>query len=801
MKRFFLINTSHKLLLSGLLLINISTYSQEKGNIKGTVVSHTQEKLTGTTITLNDNLFKTITDKNGYYILENIESGKYLITLQYRNTITKDSIVIPANQTITKDFMLFDDNNETLEAVVINTNKNIRSSSSLRTAANLLDVPQNIQVIDKGLMDDQISMTMSDAIAQNVSGVRSVLHQEQASAGIYVRGYGASNLRNGMDISGSFGPIREDNTFIERVEFVKGPAGFMMGNTQPGGFYNIVTKKPTGSNKTTVKTILGSYNLYRAEVDLDTKLTKDEKLLFRINGMATKASSFQLYNKNNYLSLAPSLKYNISEDTNITFEYIFNSNEFEGGFSKYAYSKKEFKELPRKFTFTDPIVDPTMIKEHNVFINFNHRLSDDWNLTAKLGYVEATMEGESLYSIYNSIDDKGNVQRALSVNDAYNSAKVGQVYMNGKFNITDKIKNNVLFGLDMGQKEHMADWSLVSDAKGNAIPVGPLFNIYNPVYGKLTKKDIPTYDRSRSLRERAAGNIQEYSYISLYVQDELLLLDEKLRLGLGVRYTSTEKTTSASNGDVVKNQAYTPRFSITYNISPSFSAYALYDQSFQEQVGQLENNKTADPSKGTNKEFGLKKTWFDKKLFTSLAFYQVDKTNILTPRDASANNQIMVQSGKATSKGVEFDLNGHITDGLTLTMNYAYTDAKITKDNNPAKKGQLLPGTAKHSTNAWLTYRVQSGTFEGLGFSLGYQYQKDRSQAPVQAKKFLPDDYFTLDGGVSYKKNNYAFNLIVNNITDRYNYVGHFPGAWGYTHYGWRATTPLSFKLSLAYTF
>lgn len=801
MKRFFLINTSHKFILTGLLLINISTYAQEKGNIKGTVVSHNQEKLAGTTVTLNNNLFKTISDNNGYYLLENIESGKYLITLQYKNSITKDSIVIPPNQTVIKDFMLFDDNNETLDAVVINTNKNIRSSSSLRTAANLLDVPQNIQVVDKGLMDDQISMTMSDAIAQNVSGVRSVLHQEQASAGIYVRGYGASNLRNGMDISGSFGPIREDNTFIERVEFVKGPAGFMMGNTQPGGFYNIVTKKPMGTNKTTVKTILGSYNLYRAEVDVDTKLTKDEKLLFRINGMATKASSFQLYNKNNYLSLAPSLKYNISDNTNITFEYIFNSNEFEGGFSKYAYSKNEFKELPRKFTFTDPIIDPTMIKEHNVFINLNHRLSDDWNLTAKLGYVEATMEGESLYSIYNSIDDKGNVQRALSVNDAYNSAKVGQVYMNGKFKITDKIKNNVLFGLDMGQKEHMADWSEVADDKGVIIPVGPLFNIYNPVYGKLTKKDIPTYDRSHSLRERAAGNIQEYSYISLYVQDEFLLLDEKLRLGLGVRYTSTEKTTSASKGDVVKNQAYTPRFSITYNISPSFSAYALYDQSFQEQVGQLENNKTADPSKGTNKEFGLKKTWFEKKLFTSLAFYQVDKTNILTPRDASANNQIMVQSGKATSKGIEFDLNGQITDGLTLTMNYAYTDAKITEDNNPAKKGQLLPGTAKHSTNAWLTYRIQSGTFEGLGFSLGYQYQKDRSQAPVQAKRFLPDDYFTLDGGVSYKKNNYAFNLIVNNITDRYNYVGHFPGAWGYTHYGWRATTPLSFKLSLAYTF
>ncbi|MCQ9958302.1 TonB-dependent receptor plug domain-containing protein, partial [Staphylococcus aureus] len=73
----------------------------------------------------------------------------------------------------------------------------------------------------------------------NVSGVRTITHQEEGSVGIAVRGFSASNLRNGMDVSGSFGPLREDMSFVDRVEFVKGPAGFMMGNTQPGGFYNI----------------------------------------------------------------------------------------------------------------------------------------------------------------------------------------------------------------------------------------------------------------------------------------------------------------------------------------------------------------------------------------------------------------------------------------------------------------------------------------------------------------------------------------------------------------------------------
>ena len=71
-----------------------------------------------------------------------------------------------------------------------------------------------------------------------------------------------------MDVSGSFGPLREDMSFVDRVEFVKGPAGFMMGNTQPGGFYNIVTKT-CWPGKGNVQLTLGSFNLYRAAADIE----------------------------------------------------------------------------------------------------------------------------------------------------------------------------------------------------------------------------------------------------------------------------------------------------------------------------------------------------------------------------------------------------------------------------------------------------------------------------------------------------------------------------------------------------
>ncbi|EEI93450.1 outer membrane insertion signal domain protein [Sphingobacterium spiritivorum ATCC 33300] len=134
-------------------------------------------------------------------------------------------------------------------------------------------------------------------------------------------------------------------------------------------------------------------------------------------------------------------------------------------------------------------------------------------------------------------------------------------------------------------------------------------------------------------------------------------------------------------------------------------------------------------------------------------------------------------------------------------LNYAYTDAKISKYNDAARIGQMLYGTARHIANSWLTYTVQDGGFRGLGVSTGFKLQTKRAAWPVTKEKYLPDNFFSIDAGMSYKRDNYNIALVVNNVINRYNYVGFYPGAWGYKHYGWRAMPPTNFRLSLGYSF
>src|SRR5450432_1459456 len=108
-------------------------------------------------------------------------------------------------------------------------------------------------------------------------------------------------------------------------------------------------------------------------------------------------------------------------------------------------------------------------------------------------------------------------------------------------------------------------------------------------------------------------------------------------------------------------------------------------------------------------------------------------------------------------------IRGQIVRNLDVIINYAYTEAKVTKDSDPNVVGNQVEGTTRHVQNSWLNYKVDRGTLTGLGISIGYQYQVKRSPWYVfdNSEKSLPD-YFRLDGSLSYQKEKISFNLVVN---------------------------------------
>ncbi|MEI9910333.1 MAG: TonB-dependent receptor plug domain-containing protein [Bacteroidota bacterium] len=68
---------------------------------------------------------------------------------------------------------------------------------------------------------------MRESVIRNVSGATASEHWE-TYARIVMRGSRIAAFRNGMNVQETWGPLTEDMSMVERIEFVKGPAGFML---------------------------------------------------------------------------------------------------------------------------------------------------------------------------------------------------------------------------------------------------------------------------------------------------------------------------------------------------------------------------------------------------------------------------------------------------------------------------------------------------------------------------------------------------------------------------------------------
>ncbi len=762
---------------------------EKTGQVRGKLTTSDGKPAAFVSVALKNTRYGASTNSDGIFQFA-APVGKYMLIISSVGLEKKEiSINIQPDEILELPEITLNESSQELKEVTVlgdylqENYKADRPSPTLRLQTPLLETAQNIQIVTKEVIADQQIFDMLEGVTRNVSGVTRVEHWDNY-ARINMRGSKIAAFRNGMNVEMPWGPLTEDMSMVERIEFVKGPAGFMLANGEPGGFYNIVTKKPTGISKGEATISLGSFDTYRTTLDLDGKLSKDGKLLYRLNLMGQLKGSHRDYEFNNRYSIVPVVKYQLNDQTSLTAEYTYQYSQMSVIGSNYVFSPNGYGDLPINFTTAEPNIDPSEINDHSLFLTLDHQLSPNWQLTAKLAYFNYKQEGSSLWP--RSLQADGTMQRGLGIWDAFNESKIGQVFVNGEVQ-TGAITHRILGGLDMSYKNYMADWN-----QSYAFSGPEPFNIYNPVHN-VPRDSIPVFDRSLSLRLRAGGNILGQSYQAIYLQDELHFWQNMVRLTLAGRYTFVEET---EYGAVTDDQKFTPRVGLSVSLDEQTSVYVLYDQAFVPQAGSDYQQEKFDPSTGNNLEAGLKKDWFGGTWNSTLAVYQITKNNVLTADPAHPN--FSIQLGQTKTKGVEFDVRGEIVKGLNLTFNYAYTDSKITKDTDESVVGNATPGATKHITNTWLSYRQPLGTLEGIGISLGYQWQIERSSWYVfdDSENALPD-YFRLDGAVSWQNENFSLALNVNNLLDKYLYSGS-PYA---DYFYWQTEPGRNFRLTIGYKF
>lgn len=218
------------------------------------------------------------------------------------------------------------------------------------------------------------------------------------------------------------------------------------------------------------------------------------------------------------------------------------------------------------------------------------------------------------------------------------------------------------------------------------------------------------------------------------------------------------------NGNPEKERndfGFSPRIGLVYQPSQLISLYASYTQSLNPASGFSSDFGTAEPTKGTQYEAGIKADFLEGRLTTTLAAYQLTKTNVSTP-DLN-NPPFSIQTGEQRSRGIELDIAGQILPGLKVIGSYTYTDAKVTEDNT-TPVGNRLSNVPENQVSLWTTYEIQEGDLKGFGVGLGLFYVGER-QGNL-ANEFTLRDYLRTDAALYYKRNGFKAGINVRNLFD-----------------------------------
>ncbi|AYL97671.1 TonB-dependent receptor [Mucilaginibacter celer] len=808
------LHTFHKLLsllfLVVFTLFNIKSATGEvkPGTITGTITTADGQTVPGVTVGIKGDGINagTVTNESGRFTFNKVKPGSYTIKVSFVGLASEEKTVeVAEGQRVVVNFMLRENANQLGEVLISGRKQKYKidaPSASLRLNEPLLQVAQNVQVVTSKVLADQQVISMSDGLIRNVSGAVRLEHWGDLYTNITMRGSQIQAFRNGFNVVSSYwGPLTEDMSFVDHIEFVKGPAGFLLSNGDPSGLYNVVTKKPTGETKGEISFTTGSFNLNRATLDLDGKLSKDGKFLYRLDLSAQNKNSFRANEFNDRYVIAPVVSYQIDDKTKLTAEYVYQRAHMSDVGSYYVFSPKGYGVLPQNFTQLPAGLPPTNINDHSFTLNLTHQLSDNWKLTAQAARYNYSQLGTSMWA--DSVNTDGSYYRNAGIWEAKSTMSLAQVFLNGKVN-TGSVVHNILAGVDLGDKKYVADYAQTASLDTGSRPFNPyqegVPTLNNPSNG------YPKFDRSLNLEARAAAGfgLINTRYSSIYLQDELGFFDNKVRLTLAGRYTYVQM---ADFNTPEQAKHFSPRIGLSVSIDDQTSVYGLRDQTFLPQAGKVSVGKL-QPLTGTNTEFGIKRDWAGGKWNTTLSVYRILKNNELTADpNAAPNSGLSIIFGQKRSQGLEFDLRGEIAPGFNLTANYAYTDSKVSKVNpdlaasptNTIKVGDVVPGYVKHVANAWLSYKLNSGTLKGTGVSLGGTYYGGRQTDTWSVGLEKLPNYFKMDGGLFWEGSKMRIAGNVFNVLNKYTYSGSY---YSYlSAYYWQADAPRNYRLSIAYRF
>ncbi|MFT3681675.1 MAG: TonB-dependent receptor [Ferruginibacter sp.] len=309
MNRFFIIALSVFFFSTGIKANNFP--NPLKGNFSGKITdAKTGLPLQGVSVTVEDLKNGTSTDKDGNFLIKNISEGKHLVEISHIGYSTvAQTVEITGDTKI--DFKLS-------ESVVENNAVIITGAG---TATQLKKSPFQVSVLRKQDLQRSASTNIIDALTKK-PGI-SALSTGPAISKPVIRGLGYNRVltvndgvrQEGQQWGDEHG-IEIDQSSVNKIEVLKGPASLIYGSDAMAGVINIITNVPVEANT------------MKVNVNSAYQTNNKQRLLHLDWGGNIKGINWNLYSSNEAAA-----DYKNKYDGNV-FNSKFNEHNW-GGYAGY----------------------------------------------------------------------------------------------------------------------------------------------------------------------------------------------------------------------------------------------------------------------------------------------------------------------------------------------------------------------------------------------------------------------------------------------------------------------------------
>ena len=660
-----------------------------------------------------------------------------------------------------------------------------------------LETPQAEQQIGEEVLRNAGVVDLSQALDLSASVAR-----QNNFGGLWnsfaVRGFaGDQNLPsnylvNGFNAGRGFGGPR-DLSGIESVDVLKGPRAALFGRGEPGGTVNLVTKRPTFETEGQVRLSAGSFDTYRADADWTSPLS--EALAVRVIGFYEDAGSFRDTVDTLKYGASPSVALRIGQATQLVYELEYSHKEIPFDRGVVAIDG-QLGRIPESRFLGEPGDGPLEADVLGHQIELQHAFNEDWDLMLGATVRETSLEGFSTEAELTAarqlllVDGQTLTrQRRFRDYDATYSVIRGEV--SGRF-MTGPFEHRILIGADTDKFEND---QVFARARAPTLASSPslvqlqAINIFNPAYGQYPLP-VPS-----PLTDRL--DIQEST--GLFLQDQIALTD-RLEVRVGLRYDDYAQSFENRLSGTELSQSYTrtsPQFGLVYRLNDALSFYGVYGENFRPLSGTDFAGNPFDPNQSQSVEAGVKFLLRGGALAGTVSAFSIEQENILVSDPVNAG--FSIAGGEAESQGFEVDLQGRLSETLSLWLSYAYVDASLSNDildpdfAQPVAAGSRLLNIPEHTLSIQIAKDLELAS---RPLTLGGGLLHVGERLGETGTDFELPGYTLLRAFAAYDLTSMlTLRAEVDNLTDETWYANSYSQLWV------QPGTPRSFRISAAYRF